>query len=1028
MILHKLISFADDFLDYFTSLNKSNITDYCDIEAPNSNVTFVSVDGALGTIVELKGVNRNLTTGAYQEKIADNLSMWFKPLFDKRGHAFQIYYSCDPTNSKQVIEKAMENSRRATARIGLDLDNLFNSRTKVLEKFIVDERIYLVLWTTPEVLTKQELQSEKNGASKVEGKVFGVSNDSLDPFKGYKGLTSKHLGFVKTVVQSMRDVGINIDVLNINTMCREMRRSVDPVYTDDSWNPILPGEKILPAVRRKMPEQKVFDGMTPKFGWQLMPRNAVEINDKTVLIGDKLYASCYVDIMPNIEPQTSFNELCNDLNSNRIPWRVSFLVEGDGLSAFAYKKIFSQILTFTNRTNNVLITEAINLLNQIKLENITSIAQVRMTFATWTNAEYKYNKEDEKSYLDLEKITNQREVMVRTIKKWEGTEVVEATGDPLDCVLSSALGIKRGSIGTKMAAPLSELMRVMPFNRIVSPWDSGGVLFRTGDGKLIPYRPYSQLQDTFISLIWAPPGAGKSVLLNYLNTGLCLEESNVELPYVRTIDVGKSSYGFTQLIKNALPEDKQYLVISERLRNIKEKAINVFDTQLGCRTPLPAEENFLKNFFKLIMSNEDGSVSKGIEGLVDSLIPEMYDYYSDKKNPKKYAVGFSPLVDKAILDINFKVEDGKTTYWQIVDALFKAGRLREAKIAQTYAVPVLSDASSIITQSTTLKEFYAIRKDAGDEGLIGEFKRKMKEVLERYPVLNNVTKIDFANAHIVTLDLDEMVKPGQVKTNSLVYMLARYVLGKDFFVAEDEAASTPAKNLDMLNKDVPVNEYREFHRKNFIKIRESKKRLNLDEFHLTNGSQIIRDQIDADGRLGRKYNVEIILATQLLDDYSKQMLEMASAVYVMSNMNENQIKTAKAIFDLNETEEYLLQNTLGKSGRFFLGRFKMGGSKYKGVEKWASFRMTATLSPEELWAYNTTTINASVRDDLYRRLGAKKTLDILGQLYPEGVQGLLETGVENQSEEEMKSNTDRIVGEVLKNAGQAGLITRSIFD
>ena len=1031
MILNKLITFGSDFLDYITALNRSNISDYCDIEAPNSELTFVAKDGSLGTIVEICGLNRNLTTNAYQERIAEPLGMRWKPTFDKKGHAIQVYYSCDPNNSRNVIEKAMAKSRKATAKIGLDLDNLYDSRINVLENYVVDEKIYLVFWTTPEILTKQELQNEKNGAAKVEGKIYGITEDSLNPFKAYKSLSTKHHGFLKSTLNDLLEMGITFKVIYINEMCKEMRRSMDPFSTDEEWQPILPGEKIAPAVRRKMPEKKVFDGMIPKFGWQLLPKPSQEINDKTVLIGDNLYSSCYVDIMPNIDFSSSFNALCNDMNANNFPWRVSFLIEGDGLSTFAYKKVFSQFLTFTNRNNNALITQALNILTQVKENNITAISQVRICFATWSKAKYEYTgKDGDIPNIVLTSINDQRESMIRTIQKWNNTEVIEATGDPLDGVLSSSLAIKKGSIGTKMAVPLNELMRIMPFNRIVSPWETGGTLFRTSDGKLIPYRPYSQLQDTFISLIWAPPGAGKSVLLNYLNTGLCMEESNLELPYVRTIDVGKSSYGFTQLIKNALPEEEQYLVIAERMRNVKEKSINIFDTQLGCRTPLAVEENFIKRFFKLVMSNENGEISNGIEGLIDSLIPEMYLYYSDKRNPKKYAPGFNSKVDKAILDIGFKVKDGITSYWQIVDALFLAGRIVEAKIAQTFAVPILSDAASIITQSETLKEFYKIRKDAGSEGLIDEFKRKMKEVLEKYPMLNDVTKIDFANARVVTLDLDEVVKAGEIKTNSLMYMVARYILAKNFFVAEDEAQSTPCHNLNWLNKEVPIEEYREFHRKGFIKTREDKKRLNLDEFHLTKGSSIIREQIEADMRLGRKYNVEIILASQFVDDFSEKMLEATSAIYIMSNMNTEQINKCKPLFDLNETEEILLKDTLGRSERMFLGRFKMGGSKYKGIEKWASFRMTATLSPEELWAYNTTTINASVRDNLYRKMGAKKTLYILGKLYPYGVQGLLEDGVNvnNLTAEEMSSNTDRIVGEVLRVATQAGLINKSIFD
>lgn len=1028
MLLHKVISFVDDFLDYISSLNRSNITDYCDIEAPNSNLTFVAKDGSLGTILEVKGVHRTLTVAEYQYKILNKLNMLLSPNFNnKKGHAIQFFYSSDPLNSKNLVKKTMENAVAATKSIGLDLENLLNSKADVLERHIVDEKIYIVLWTTAEALEKTVVQNERKSASRVEAAVYNkIKNDSLDPFKGYKALEQKHIGFIKSVYNSFNDVGLETLILDVKQMCREMRRSVDPSLPSEDWEPILPNQEILPNVRRKYPEKKVFDGMFPKFGWQLMPSNSTEVNDRLVLIGDTLFASCYVDLLPDIKYGVEFNSLCNDMNYERIPWRMSMLMEGDGLSAFGLTKVLAQILRVTNGANNTLIVQAFNMLEEIKEQNISAITQIRMSFATWTKANYILTQKSDKPVLDLDRINFQKEILFRNIKKWHGAEIIESVGDPLDSVLSSSLAIKKGSIATKMAAPLTEILRILPLNRVVSPWQSGGVLFATLEGKLIPYRPYSTLQETFISLIWAPPGAGKSVLMNYLNTGLCLEESNTELPYVRIIDVGQSSYGFVELIKNSLPENKRHLALATRMRNVKENSINVFDTQLGCRTPLPTEEAFLKNFLKLLMADEKGEISPGMGGLIDSLIPEMYLFFSDKKRPKRYAIGFNKLVDKAVLDIGLKVDEN-TTYWQVVDALFKNNRIVEAKIAQTYAVPILSDATSVLTNSEILKEYYKIVKDGGNEDLIMEFKRGMKEVLERFPLLNDVTKVDFANAKIVSLDLDEVVKGGDPKVVSIMYMIARYILAKDFFVSEEEAMSTPANNLNILNIGVPYQEYRDYHRKGFLKIREDKKRINFDEFHLTRGSKYILEQVEADMRLGRKYNVDITLASQSITDFNDKMLEFASAIYIMNNMPRNIIDNIKNVFDLNETEEQIMSTGLGN--RFFLGRFRMG-NKYTGREKWASFRIRAWLSPEEIWAYNTTTIDASVRNELYKRWGTKKTLEVLSKLYPNGVSQLLENGVDmnKQSDEEIKSNTTRIIDEIIKNASIAGLINKTIFD
>ena len=63
---------------------------------------------------------------------------------------------------------------------------------------------------------------------------------------------------------------------------------------------------------------------------------------------------------------------------------------------------------------------------------------------------------------------------------------------------------------------------MLPFSRPSSPWEYGAILFRSPDGKPWPYQPGSSEQTTWIDLIYARPGSGKSVLSNAINLALCL--------------------------------------------------------------------------------------------------------------------------------------------------------------------------------------------------------------------------------------------------------------------------------------------------------------------------------------------------------------------------------------------------------------------------------------------------------------------------------------------------------------------------
>ena len=58
---------------------------------------------------------------------------------------------------------------------------------------------------------------------------------------------------------------------------------------------------------------------------------------------------------------------------------------------------------------------------------------------------------------------------------------------------------------------------MLPFTRPASAWEYGALLLRSPDGKPWPYQPGSAQQTTWIDLMYARPGSGKSVLSNAIN-------------------------------------------------------------------------------------------------------------------------------------------------------------------------------------------------------------------------------------------------------------------------------------------------------------------------------------------------------------------------------------------------------------------------------------------------------------------------------------------------------------------------------
>ena len=101
---------------------------------------------------------------------------------------------------------------------------------------------------------------------------------------------------------------------------------------------------------------------------------------------------------------------------------------------------------------------------------------------------------------------------------------------------------------------------MLPMFRPASPWEFGSLLLRSPDGKPWPYQPGSPLQTTWIDMIYARPGSGKSVLSNAINFSLCIQPGIQRLPRI-SIDIGPSSAGLISLVRSITKTKSISLVI-----------------------------------------------------------------------------------------------------------------------------------------------------------------------------------------------------------------------------------------------------------------------------------------------------------------------------------------------------------------------------------------------------------------------------------------------------------------------------------
>ncbi len=966
-------SFFDGIDTFFAWLSTSlqQTTDsYCDLETADSETVLVAHDGSLLSVLQVDGATALVGEDEFVE-LVEGITNALQIGMGREGYAVQVFFSYDKQNVKEKINYVYQAAKATADRLELNLDDLFQERAEYLSSYCAEERVYFVLWTRPMSLTGEQIkQANKEKLRYLRESKSPPFQNTQTIFAAIPELRDGHEAFVRSVLNDFDTLNLSVKLLNVHDAVKEMRISADPEFTSPDWKATLPGDKI--PVR----ELNAFEGDPSDLLWfplskQILPRDAQNLDLRAVRIGDKIYSSVFIDLFP--KDIRGFMTLFGRLLPAHIPWRISFFMESEGLNTLKLKGLLTSILSFTSQQNR-LISNSVNLLKYLQLNTDDPLVRLRVVATTWApNGK-------------LALLRRRASELTKAVQGWGSTEVSEVCGDPFGGVVSSMLGVTTRSLAIPSVAPLPDVVTMLPITRPASPWEKGALLFRSPDGKLWPYQPGSTQQTTWIDLVYARPGSGKSVLSNALNLALCLSGGLIRLPRIAIIDIGPSSSGLISLLQEALPRAKKHLVAYHRLRMTPEYSINPFDTQLGCRFPTAQERSFLVNFLTLL-TTPLGAVRPydGIADLSGMVVDELYKNLSDENNPYTYTPGVEVLIDGILEEIGF-VQDAKTTWWEVTDALFVAGFEHEAHLAQRYAMPLLADAASIC-RTPAVEDLYGNITAPTGESLINSFSRMISAAVREYPILSRVTAFDIGDARVVSLDLDEVAKSGgdaADRQTAVMYMLARYVLARHYYLTKE--------SLD----DIP-DQYKPYHAQRIQDIREDPKRIVYDEFHRTSKSQAVRDQVVIDMREGRKWKVQIALLSQSVDDFDSVMIEFATAIYVMDAGPSQAIDKTCSIFGLSPTAKTALRTRVHgprQGGATFLAQFATKG----GINVQL---LTLTLGPIELWAFSTTAEDATVRNELYRHLGPAEARRVLASLFPSGSVGrVLEDRLADMREDE----------------------------
>ena len=966
----------DTFLAWLSTSLKQYTMNYCDLETADSQNVLVNHDGTMISIIEILGIT-TLVGQAEFETVMRQLENALQATMSLPGYALQIYFGYDKEGIKQYIEKNFTPAKATAKRLELNLEDLFRERFDIMSEYCGGESCYVALFTRPFSMSKDQMNIA------IKEKLELIRQNRIPPFNiaqtffaAFPEMRTNHDSFVQSFLNDLSSGNLVSRLLNVHEAVHTIRYIIDADVTADDWRACLPGDS-LSAREIKHFEGDVSDILWPSLAKQVIPREAIIYDRRTVQVGDKLYSSVFIDLFP--KEIRNFSVFFARILPTDIPWRMTFSIESEGLLNLKFKGMLTSILAFSSAQNR-LISDSINLLKYLDLNTDETLVRLRVVATTHAP----------EGQINL--LRTRTSELVKALQGWGSMDISEFCGDPFAGFISSTLATSLHNPAVATVGPLSQILKMMPWTRPASPWANGALLFRSPDGKPWPFQPGSTLQTTWIDLVYARPGSGKSVLANAQNLALCLLGGIPRLPRIAIIDIGPSSSGLISLLKEALPQGKKHLAAHFRLQMKEEYSINPFDTQLGFRMPTAAERAFLVNFVTLLVTPV-GAIKPydAMADLVGMVIDEMYRAFSDEFKPSPYSLGIDVMLDSILEEVGF-IKDSKSTWWEVTDVLAAAGLAHEAILAQRFAMPLLSDAASIC-RTPAIEDLYGKIVTPTGENLIGAFARMISSAVREYPILSRVTAFSIGDARVVALDLDEVAKTGGEaadRQTAVMYMLARYILARHYYLTEDILNTCPDQYID-------------YHRERIREIREDPKRIVYDEFHRTSKAQAVRDQVLVDMREGRKWNVQISLLSQSVEDFDSIMIDFATAIYIMDAGPTQAVDKTCEIFGLSQTARYALINRV-HGPRAGGGTFLVQYATKMGLN---TQLLTLTLGPIELWAFSTTAEDVIIRNNLYRHIGPIEARRFLALLFPGGSAGKeLGRRVNELSQDKGRLNTD----------------------
>lgn len=941
-----------------------------DLNMPLGNTEVYTTDKqSLVTVIKIRGKKEYLTGDSHDETIVA-LSSELKAFIQTLDFDIGFYHvhNNDPEQSVAAVWKVLQPSVNVSSIQRLNNKSFFAEQVEILSGVVQQEETYMCLWTRRSKYTSNDPSGVKS--------IMPVGSQGTNGFDLAYRLADRHVSRVDVIVSKMEQIGFSTEVLSNRELGKLIAVNLDRGM-NSSFEPKLFGE--IGAFSKNTGEtyDKHFTLRTPssiakgikgtdytavfppKLGYQVWAREP-EYEGNGVKLGDVRYGSLMVTMVP--DSPVAFDQLVTEAGRAGVPFRVAMKMGGDSKTAVLAKYVLANLLSILPGSGNKLIKESMTQIWEYSKRLGTSLS-VQITFTTWAPAD------------DPKKLTSRLEKLSTVIGSWGSSQSKVMSGDSVIGLLSTLPAYNTNNPAPAAVAPSEEALYLAPLTRPALPWTTGGVVFRSHTGKLMPFAPMSDIVTHHVYLVSGEPGYGKSLLCQMIL--IALVESQESLPYIAISDVGISSKGTVDYLRSILPTERKHQVAYYGMQNTTDYAINMNDLPLGLRHPQSDQKEMSLSMLLLgVADAATGNVREGTSDVLSDAIDIAYQRCSDvgpKSEPKRFQEAhledkywesvIAPALDRIELS---PMED--TTYWSMVDALYDAKEYRAAVLVQRFAMPLLKDIAAAI-KSDDVTSMAKIEISTGLS--LGEFIYQALTRMEKdFPVTQQVTQLDLGDARVVAFNLEDVCPHGNdfttQKKGTIFFGLTSRLQTNKFFWNKERL------------KEIP-DRYKEYHEKVVDSIIRTKNFYFADEQQRFSAFPVAAKIPEVIAAEGRKRNIGVMLASQRPVEFTDRMVELSTARF-MVGFSKTSIPGVVERFKLNKTEEWLLAERIhmpGRNGSSMLVQFETEKGDFSQF-------VNLRVGQRRLWGLSTRPVSSSVRDYVTEEFGYEVGLGVLKRLYPSG--------------------------------------------